>query len=146
MVKAKDFWKYICEDLGYRFFAGVPCKELKPLYDRMNSSFMHYIPAVRENVAVGLSNGVRMTGIKSGVIMDAKNIHNIMETLLFNLKYKIPVLIILQGEVYNKLLNMYKVPYKKFNSDLKTVKLITNTIEKKSIPGILLLEEGEVGL
>ena len=23
MVKAKDFWEYLCEELDYRFFAGV---------------------------------------------------------------------------------------------------------------------------
>jgi len=33
--------------LNYRFFAGVPCKELKPLYESMSTKFMHYIPAVK---------------------------------------------------------------------------------------------------
>ena len=27
MVKAKDFWDYLCMDLGYRFFSGVVCPD-----------------------------------------------------------------------------------------------------------------------
>jgi hypothetical protein len=101
MVTAKEFWEYLCEDLNYRFFAGVSCKGLKPLYDKMSSKFMHYVPAVDERVAVGVVTGARLAGIKGAVLMRGNNILDILNLLIsFNKKYKVPILIICYDDEY----------------------------------------------
>lgn len=107
MVKAKDFWDYLCNGLNYRFFAGVPCNGLSYLYNNMDSGFMHYIPAVNEDVAVGLVNGANVAGINSSVLMDANRIEKL--NLDFNLENSLPLLIIASSsekpsfkkEIYN---------------------------------------------
>lgn len=101
MVEAKEFWNYLCEELDYRFFAGVACEGLKPLYDKMSSEFMHYIPAVNEKVALGMVNGARLAGVKGAVLMSADHLLDVINSvLLFNKEYKIPALIICYDEEY----------------------------------------------
>lgn len=101
MVKAKDFWEYLCNELDYRFFSGVPCEGLKPLYDNMSPEFMHYIPAVNEKTALGLVNGARLAGTKSAVLMHGDNIIDVINLLLsFNKEYEVPALIICYDEEY----------------------------------------------
>ena len=69
MVKAKDFLNYLCKELDYRFFAGVACPGLSPLYKKMDSEFMHYVPAVNERIGLGLVSGAYMAGYKGCLLM-----------------------------------------------------------------------------
>ena len=43
MVKAKEFWNYLCGELGYKFFSGVACPGLSPLYKEMDSKIKEKI-------------------------------------------------------------------------------------------------------
>jgi len=160
MVKAKDFWSYLCEELDYRFFAGVACKGLKPLYDKMNSKFMHYVPAVNERVAVGLASGVRLAGKRSAVLMSADHLLDVFNLLLeFNKKYEIPMLIICYDEEYywakesaivSLLLGHFKVM--KIDDDVdepgytyKTnIDIVVKGSEEENRPGILFIGKGDL--
>lgn len=148
MIRAKEFWLYLCEDLNYRFFAGVPCVGLKPLYDKMNSKIMHYIPAVKENTALGMANGARLAGVKSCILMDMNKLYNIMDWILsFNLEYKVPILIVAYGDSYdlrfNKVLSSYKIPHRVMK-DLKDLKFIANKSEKLAKPCICIIGKGVI--
>lgn len=137
MVKAKEFWEYLCGELDYRFFSGVVCNGLKPLYDSMNPEFMHYIPAVNEKVALGIINGARLAGVKGAVLMDGKYLNDIITTLeLFNLEYKVPAFIICYGEL-KKLSKNFIVG----KSDLGN---LIKKLEKGSKPGIFFIGKGEL--
>ena len=146
MIEAKDFWEYLCVDLDYRLFAGVPCIGLKCLYDKMDPRIMHYIPAAEENIALGLVSGAFLAGMKGGILIDIKNLHNILNSLCnFNLKYNIPFLVIAYAEdvKFNKILSMYKIPCRNLSNNFKRdLKYITNKSEKFYIPGLITIGKG----
>jgi len=152
MVKAKEFWEYLCNELNYRFFAGVPCLGLKPLYDTMSSKFMHYVPAVNERVALGLVNGANIADIKSAVLMDSKNILDLSNLLIsFNKEYEIPTLVICYDEGYKKgshvsnlLKNFNTVSLNDKGTFEKSLKYITKKIEKENKPGIFFIGKGDL--
>lgn len=148
MIEAKDFWNYLCEELNYRFFTGVPCMGLKPLYDKMNARIMHYVPAVKENTAVGLSSGTSLSDIKSGVLIDVNRIYNIMDWLVsFNIEYKVPLLIIAHSDEdcikFNRILSLHKIPYRTLKN-LKDLRFIVRKLEKLSVPGVIVIGEGVI--
>jgi len=147
MVKVKEFWQHLCEKLNYRFFAGVPHIGLKPLYDKMDSKIMHYIPAVRENIALGLVNGAYLTGVKGGIFVHVDRFDNILEMLRsFNLRHNIPVLIFVYDDNDNAqfidILSLYKIPHVFLKNDLKKLDDLVNKIEKTSIPGVVIIRKG----
>ena len=144
MIKAKDLWCFLCDKMNYRGFSGVPCIGLKPLYAKMNSGFLHFIPAANENIALGIVAGMNISGIKSGILMRASNFCNIVNYLnLLNDKYKIPVLSILfedeviQFKRFTKVSSMY-LDYD-YNRKLKK---FLERMEKELIPGILVIRKG----
>lgn len=93
MILADDFWKFM-QVSGYSFFSGVPCSILEPV---LNSLEKHpeikYVPAVRENSALGIASGAYVAGKKSGILLQNSGLGNVINGLTsFNLIYKIPVL------------------------------------------------------
>jgi hypothetical protein len=144
MEKAKVFWQFLCNEMEYRGFSGVSCNGLKPLYAKMDSEFLHFIPATNENIALGIVAGMNISGIKSGILMRTSNFCNIVNYLnLLNDKYKIPVLLILfedeviQFKRFTKVLSMYL----DHNYNRKLKKFLEK-MEKESVPGILVIREG----
>lgn len=149
MVKAKEFWGYLCDELDYRFYSGLSCKGLASLYNKLNPKILHYVPAVKENVALGLVSGAFFAGVKGGILIDIKRLYNILDWLYsFSLEYKVPFLIIAYDEGnddrFKKVLSLYKIPHKKFAGELKNLKFIVNKIERLSIPGICIIGKGEI--
>ncbi len=145
-MKAEEFWHHLCTKLDYKFFSGVPCKGSKLLYDKMNSKIMHYVPAVKENVALGLVNGVCLSGLKCGVLFEARHIHNLMDGLTsFNLEYKIPIFMVAFGnaEDISSLIRPYKIPYRTLKS-LKDLDFIARKAETTSAPVVCIIEEGVI--
>jgi hypothetical protein len=155
MVKAKEFWNYLCNELDYRFFSGVPCLGLKPLYDEMSPKFMHYVPAVNEKVATGLVSGAWLAGTKGALLMNSKNLLEIIHLLKnFNNIYKIPILIICYAEDYDWaeqditsfLLRNFEVV--KIDDDESSFRenfnLIVNQMEKKNRAGIFFIGKGDI--
>jgi hypothetical protein len=92
MAKDLEFWLTICEEYNYRFFSGVPCAELAPLYAGMQSNIMHYIPAANENIALNLAAGSRISGYNSGILIGPSLIEKLDFTVLDT--FSVPVLII----------------------------------------------------
>jgi hypothetical protein len=139
MVKAIDFWEYLCNKLNYRFFSGIPCIGLDPLYNKMSSEFMHYIPAVSIQIAMGLTNGAFLSGTKSAILTNTSHICRL--DLDFNLKNSIPSLLItsskekpvLRKEIYSlDLTDNLEICLDKISKHLET----------KLKPGVLFIKEG----
>ncbi len=139
MVKATCFWEHLCNKLDYRFFSGIPCVGLDPLYNKMSSEFMHYIPAVSIQIAMGLSNGAFLAGTKSAVLSEALHISKL--DLDFNIKNSIPVLLIVSSKekpTFRK--EIYSLS---LTDDVeKCLDKISNHLETKLKPGVLFIEEG----
>lgn len=144
MVRAKDFWNYLCTELRYTFFSGIPCLNLKILYDGMSSKVMHYIPAVDINTALGISSGVCISGIKSGIILHINELYDLLRTYNhFNKLYKVPILFIIYCEKDGmKMLSSNRIPYVILNDDFKSsLNKINNKLENKKVPCALVIRE-----
>jgi sulfopyruvate decarboxylase TPP-binding subunit len=148
VIKAVEFLDYICNELDYRFFAGIPCGELSLLYNKMKSDFMHYVPVTSEEVALGLSSGVWLSGFKSGILLHINNIYDILKCYdLFNEVYKVPVLLIVGygSDDDLKIMTKFKIAYKVMGDDYqKQLKVITNKLEKQHVPCAIMVKEGEL--
>jgi hypothetical protein len=144
MVKAKKFWDYLCEGLDYRFFSGVACKGLSPLYKKMNKDIMYYVPAANERIALGLVSGAYIGGFKGGLLMDMKFKHDINTLLNFNLTYKIPFIIVGYSELKNDKL-IYDFPTTIIIDDdfEDDVKKVIKESESKNIPGLIIIKDRE---
>ena len=142
MVKAEDFWNYLCEDFNYRFFAGVACPGLIPLYGGMDSKIMHYIPAANERIALGMVSGAYFSGFKGGLLMDMKFSYDLTSLLNFNIEYRIPLLVI--GYDHDESLLAYDFPSEFITNDnFKTkLKSVINESEEKSVPGLIIFKGG----
>ena len=142
MVKAKDFWTYLCEKLDYRFFAGVACPGLLPLYKKMNADIMHYIPAANERIALGLVSGAHTAGFKSGLLLDMRYAYDLSSLFGFNIDYRIPFLIIGHGD--NDSHVAYDFPKQVITTDNFKTKLdkVVKQMEAENVPGLIVFKEG----
>jgi len=140
MVKAKDFWEYICNELDYRFFSGVPVIGFKPLYDNMNKKFMHYVPAVNEQVALSLSAGAYISGFNSAILIDANKINRL--NLDINTFLDAPVLIISCSIIKPNIKNNLFI--QELNNDLDVIKNVVHNISENNVPSILFFKEGQI--
>lgn len=144
MVKAKDFWNYLCEELDYRFFAGVVCPGFAPLYKKMNAKIMHYIPAANERIALGMVSGAYYAGLKGGILMDMKFAYDLTSLFNFNIDYKIPFLVIgYNGEDDNVYL-AFDFPSASIMNDSfeKDIQRVVSRSESEKVPGLIVIEKG----
>jgi sulfopyruvate decarboxylase TPP-binding subunit len=137
MVKAKEFFNVLCEELGYRFFSGIMCKEFTNLFKAMHSSFMHYVPSVNEDVGLGLVAGTSISGLGSVLMFDMRLKEFIYPNLSFLINNKLPAMLIGYSE---KEKEDFKsgIPIVYFN-DLEDLRALSKKIDKKSIPGLLII-------
>lgn len=143
MVKATEFWNYLCGELDYKFFAGVICNGLLPLYKKMDSQIMHYIPAANERIALGMVSGASIAGINSGLLIDMDFAYDLTRLLVFSIDYKIPFLVIGYSDQEEAHLaydfprvSITDVGYK------KQLKRVTSKSKAESIPGLVVIEKG----
>ncbi|MBJ6363213.1 thiamine pyrophosphate-binding protein [Paenibacillus sp. GCM10012307] len=88
----------VLKENGYRHFTGVPCSLLKGLFSLLEqdeNSQVRYIPAVREDSAVGVASGFVISGHKSAVLMQNSGLGYSLNVLTsFNMIYDLPILLI----------------------------------------------------
>ncbi len=160
MLKSEDFAQELI-DSGYDFFAGVPCSIIGNLITTLTDRpDVTYIPAVREDAAVGVATGAYMSGKIPVVLMQNSGLGQCLNTLTsLNLIYKLPCLLIVtwrgfdgkdapehlvMGRTCNKLLDTVGITHHDFNHDnIKTLldmsyKLVT----EKREPLVLFLKKG----
>lgn len=86
------------KDLGFDFFTGVPCSLLGGIIDALAGE---YIPAVREDIALGMAAGAYLGGRKSCVLMQNSGLGYSLNVLTsLNMIYDIPVLMLVSFRGY----------------------------------------------
>ncbi len=161
MVKAGKILD-ILKTKGFTFFSGVPCSILEPLLKSLyNRKGLCYLPAVRENAALGLASGAYLTGKNSAIFMQNSGLGNIINALTsFNLIYKIPALIfitwrgyqgkdapehIIMGKKTPELLKTIGIPYiilsKNYRAEINRAIIL---MRKLNIPVAVIIKEGVI--
>lgn len=163
-MEAKAFWQ-VLKARGLTFFSGVPDSTFQKAYNLMiQDPEIRYIPAVREDVALGVASAAYFTGQLGGVMMQNSGIGNIVNPLTsFSLMYKLPVLLIIGWRGYGgpphdapehwimgaktpEILALLDVPYailEPHNLEPTLDRLLV-TIEERSVPGALLVRPGVI--
>ena len=119
----------LLEAQGYDFFTGVPCSMIEGLIATLEAHpRLPYVPAVREDVAVGLAAGAWLAGRRPLVLMQNSGLGTSMNALVsLSLMYRLPALLLvtwrghhgqdapehrLMGEISPALLEMMRIPHR----------------------------------
>jgi phosphonopyruvate decarboxylase len=119
----------LLEAKGYDFFTGVPCSMISGLIATLEAHpRLPYVPAVREDVAVGLAAGAWLAGRRPMVLMQNSGLGTSLNALVsLSLMYRLPALLLvtwrghagrdapehlLMGEISPALLEMIRIPHR----------------------------------
>lgn len=82
---------------GFNFFTGVPCSLLSGVISCLeDAEGVSYVPAVREDAAVGLCAGAHMAGSRPVLLMQNSGLGYCLNAFTsLNLIYKIPTLVVM---------------------------------------------------
>jgi sulfopyruvate decarboxylase subunit alpha len=160
MQTAREFWDVLKRE-QVTFFAGVPCSLLEGVIKvGAADPAVTYIPAVREDVALGIASAAHLTGRRGGVLMQNSGLGNVVNPLTsFNLIYRIPVLLVvswrgyggkdapehlIMGEKTPDLLQTLGIPHAVLEADTweENVQWAVCTMEQQQIPVAVILRQG----
>lgn len=162
MINIQEFISYLSNQ-DFTLSSGVPCSYFKDLFINLEKNpDIYYIPATREDEAVGIATGYYLgDGKKCFLIMQNSGLANIGDALTSLAQlYKIPLLLFvsyrglkpdndfpehsIMGEVTESVLDAYKVPYWNLGEInwIKTLEAAISKMEKTSLPVCLLVEKG----
>lgn len=151
------------KERGIRLFAGVPDSTLRPLFDVIvRDPELRYVPAVREDVALGIASAAYFTGGMGAVLMQNSGLGNVVNPLTsFSLLYRVPVLMVvgwrghgdpqsdapehrIMGKKTAGLLDVLKVPYEVLgeNDPGGVVDRALERARSCSVPAALLVPPG----
>ena len=101
MVTTKDFCTLL-KKIGFDFSTGVPCSILKDVINYLSEDQeIPYIPATREDEAIGIATGAYLAGKKPIVLMQNSGLGNSIGTLAsLVLLYEIPILLLISWRGY----------------------------------------------
>jgi len=153
----------LLERRGFDFFAGVPCSLIEDLIATLESHpRLPYIPAPREDVAVGLAAGAWFAGRRPAVLMQNSGLGTSLNALAsLSLMYGLPSLLlvtwrghrgkdapehILTGEISPRLLELLKIPHRVLAADTLEADLTwaVETMDRAMQPIALLVPPGVV--
>ncbi len=163
-MDAQRFWD-VLKSRGLTFFSGVPDSTFREAYNVMvQDPDIRYVPAVREDVALGVASAAYFAGRMGGVMMQNSGIGNIVNPLTsFSLMYKVPVLLLVGWRGYGgppndapehwimgvktpEIFDLLEVPYRILEPDnLESVlDPLLAAMEEQSVPGALLVRAGVI--
>ena len=158
------FWD-VFKSRGLNFFSGVPDSTFGEAYNLMvRDPDIRYVPAVREDVALGVASAAYFAEGLGCVIMQNSGIGNIVNSLTsFSLMYKIPALLVVGWRGYGgppndapehwimglktpEIFDLMGIPYQvmepdNLESDLDS---LLAQINKQMIPGALVIRSGMI--
>ena len=161
-IDPQSFWDAL-KARGLTFFSGVPDSTFQRTYNAMVADpDIRYVPAVREDVALGVVSAAYFHGGLGGVMMQNSGVGNIVNPLTsFNLLYKIPALLVvgwrgyggppndapehwIMGEKTPEFFDLLQIPYEVLEpSELESaLDLLLGAIQRQSVPGALLVRSG----
>jgi phosphonopyruvate decarboxylase len=160
MQTAHKFWDVLKRE-QVTFFAGVPCSLLEGVIKVAAADpAVTYVPAVREDVALGVASAAHLTGRRGGVLMQNSGLGNVVNPLTsFNLIYRIPVLLVVSwrgfrgqdapehvvmGEKTPDLLQALGIPHAIMEADSleETLQWAISSMEQQRIPVAVILRQG----
>jgi phosphonopyruvate decarboxylase len=163
-MEAVAFWQML-KQRGLTFFSGVPDSTFQAAYEVMLSDpEICYLPAVREDVALGVASAAYFVGRRGGVMMQNSGLGNLVNPLTsFSLMYKIPLLLVIgwrgyggapndapehwiMGDKTAAFLDLMEMPYAILQPDdaASGLDALLQAIEAKSVPGALLVRAGVI--
>jgi len=153
------------EAQGYDFFTGVPCSMISSLIATLEAHpRLPYVPAVREDVAVGLAAGAWLAGRRPMVLMQNSGLGTSLNALVsLSLMYRLPVLLLvtwrghggqdapehlLMGEISPSLLEMIRIPHRVLSAKTLADDIAWGRTESERLsqPVALLLPPGILDL
>ncbi len=161
MIGSSEFLQVLREQ-GFAFASGVPCSYFSRVIDELErTDSIRYIPATREDEAVGIASGVAFGGARAFVIMQNSGFATIGDVLTSLAQlYRLPMLLIiswrglepdrdfpehsLMGNVTESVLDAYVVPYWELRGENweHTIESASDKMEETSRPVALLVKEG----
>lgn len=92
----------LLEQYGHDFYAGVPCSIFNALYRELNQRrHLRYVPATREDSAVGMAVGAYMAGRSPVVIMQNSGLgYSLNAFTSLVLLYRVPLLVLVSWRGY----------------------------------------------
>lgn len=101
MTSAAQFC-FMLKDRGFDFSIGVPCSILSNVIDcLLNDPDIPYIPATREDEALGIATGAYLAGKKPLVLMQNSGLGNSINALAsLDILYRIPILMLISWRGY----------------------------------------------
>lgn len=160
-IKASDILDFLKKS-GYTFASGVPCSILKELLEELYEyPGIRYVPAVRENVALGLASGAYLAGKDSCIFMQNSGLGNVVNALTsFNIIYKIPILMfitwrgfegkdapehIIMGDKMCAMLEMLDIPYRVLTDSYKDdIAWAMHQMKERHIPAAIIVKKGSI--
>jgi len=160
MATAADF----CSGLkshGFNFATGVSCSVLGDIIYLLSvDPDTRYIPATREDEALGIATGAYLAGEKPVVLMQNSGLGNSINALAsLDIIYRVPILLLISwrgykgedapehlvmGESTLKLLEDIGVPVQVVSKDepLKAISASVESLQKEGIPAAMILRRG----
>jgi phosphonopyruvate decarboxylase len=151
----------LLEAQGYDFFTGVPCSMISSLIATLEAHpRLPYVPAVREDVAVGLAAGAWLAGRRPMVLMQNSGLGTSLNALVsLSLMYRLPALLLvtwrghggqdapehlLMGEISPSLLEMIRIPHRVLSAKTMADDIAWGRTESERLsqPVALLLPPG----
>lgn len=155
----------LLEAQGYDFFTGVPCSMISSLIATLEAHpRLPYVPAVREDVAVGLAAGAWLAGRRPMVLMQNSGLGTSLNALVsLSLMYRLPALLLvtwrghggtdapehlLMGEISPSLLEMIRIPHRVLSAKTLADDIAWGRTESERLsqPVALLLPPGILDL
>ena len=159
-LTSQSFIKRLIQE-EYKFFTGVPCSLLSGLiYELEDQQEVRYIPAVREDAAVGLCTGAYLAGAMPVLLMQNSGLGYCLNAFTsLNLIYNIPILVIMSwrgkdgkdapehiimGDIDKQLLKTAGMEYSLLNKDNcdEVLRKAKNKICEEKLPYTLIIEKG----
>ncbi len=164
MIDSIDFLKFLHEN-GFSFASGVPCSYFaKMINDLADFESIIYVPATREDEAIGIASGVALGGERAFVVMQNSGYATIGDALTSLAQlYKLPMLIMvsyrglepdrefpehsLMGESTEDALECYRVPFWDLEDQgwQTSVSDAITKMKETSRPVTLLVRKGVLG-
>ena len=164
MPTATEFCDALLE-CGLDFFAGVPCSLLATILDELQRRpGVTYVPAVREDAAMGVAAGAALAGRRPAVLLQNSGLgHAINPITSLHLIYRLPCVLIVSwrgcpqdgadapehdvmGRITRDLLRTIEVEHQVLEpqSCLEQIRWAARRAEELSAPAALILRKGVV--
>ncbi|MBI2194885.1 MAG: sulfopyruvate decarboxylase subunit alpha [Planctomycetes bacterium] len=163
MIPAKTFWSEL-KRRDFRFFSGVPCSILTEALEALPADpELTYVPAVREDVALGVASGATLAGRRSAILIQNSGLGHIVNPLTsYSLMYEVPILLIitwrgfqgkdapehlLMGDRMTGFLDLMGVPYAVLDDGnlASVLDRAVAAMDSSQKPFALLVKKGSIG-